>query len=156
MCCTGKSMHLLIFMCIYIYSPPLQDFLLLQLINYTRAQGKGAWPSRDPWGVPFSENYHPARAALAGQDLASGWRAVFAGMQGDQEFLHKLFRFQRYVHAYMKSFVYFQFHTRFTILKNPYSDTCTFIYVYTFDIRGSWHSKRTLCCQYCEAWTCAV
>ena len=58
-------------------------------------QGNGLWPDRDWEGTAFSDVHFPEWYALAGSELCGGWRGVVDGYQGDQEFLHKIFRFQR-------------------------------------------------------------
>ena len=53
--------------------------------------GRGKFPDDEPPGYRLDA----ARQRQAGEPLADGWRAVPAGVQGDQEFMHKLFRFKR-------------------------------------------------------------
>ena len=66
----------------------------MNFIVHSCMQGEGKWPRCDAFGTPFSEQYHPQRASMAGKDLANGWKAALAGFQGDQDFLHKIFKFK--------------------------------------------------------------
>ena len=54
--------------------------------------GRGRWPRRDPFGNEWPPGYRKNQAGLA---LAGDWRAVFAGVQGDQDWFHKIFYFKR-------------------------------------------------------------
>ena len=54
--------------------------------------GRGTWPTMDPFGREFTSGYRKSKAGLP---LAGDWRAAFAGLQGDQDFLHKILRFKR-------------------------------------------------------------
>ena len=58
--------------------------------------GHGVWPSHDWDGVAFSDSYQPRWCKLAGTAICGGWRGIMDGVQGDPEFLHKLFRFKRF------------------------------------------------------------
>ena len=53
---------------------------------------RGRWPRRDPFGNEWPPGYRKNQAGLA---LAGDWRAVFAGVQGDQDWFHKIFYFKR-------------------------------------------------------------
>ena len=57
--------------------------------------GSGLWPTHDWHGREFSDTYQPKWFQLGGTPLAGGWRGVLDGVQGDQDFLHKLFAFKR-------------------------------------------------------------
>ena len=57
--------------------------------------GHGVWPTHDWEGIAFSEEHHPHWFALGGSLLAGGWRGVLDGIQGDQDWLHKVFSFKR-------------------------------------------------------------
>ncbi|CAE7207071.1 unnamed protein product [Symbiodinium natans] len=55
------------------------------------ALGCGKHPSADPWNVPFSSSYCPARFKKAGCWLASpGLRGIWDGIQADLEFVKKV------------------------------------------------------------------
>lgn len=55
----------------------------------------GTWPSTDPWGKSFSPSHHPEWRVRAGRSLANGWRGVFCGLQGDQQWIHETMGLQR-------------------------------------------------------------
>ena len=59
--------------------------------------GAGVWPSHDWDGKPFSPSHYPRWHKLAGSELAGGWRGILDGIQGDQDFLHKVFHFKRFM-----------------------------------------------------------
>jgi hypothetical protein len=58
-------------------------------------QGAGRYPTCDPFGVPFSADYHPHRHRLAGTAIAGGFLGILDGVQADQEFVRAMFTLQR-------------------------------------------------------------
>ena len=58
--------------------------------------GSGVWPTHDWNGKKFTATYYPRWCLLAGTKLCGGWRGVLDGIQGDQDFLHKIFNFKRH------------------------------------------------------------
>ena len=40
-------------------------------------------------------NYHSEWFAKSGTQLAGGWKALLDGVQGDQDFIHKVFKLKR-------------------------------------------------------------
>lgn len=58
-------------------------------------QGSGLWPTHDWDGKKFTKTHYPKWHSLAGTQLCGGWRGVLDGIQGDQDFLHKVFNFKR-------------------------------------------------------------
>ena len=62
-----------------------------------KALAEGQFPAEDEEGNAFNELHHPARAALAGQNLtARGHRGCWAEMRGDWKFLHESLHTQHY------------------------------------------------------------
>ena len=57
--------------------------------------GKGLHPECDPWGRPFSENYHPKRAQKANTRIAGRFHMVLDGVQGDADFIAAIFKLRR-------------------------------------------------------------
>ena len=102
----------------------------------TMCPGSGLWPTCDWDGREFSDTYHPKWFQLGGMPLAGGggWRGVMDGVQGDQDFLHKLYAFKRNLDA------------DFIPLFFQLSVFCFFFLL--GHILGSWHSKRRYACQY--------
>ena len=62
------------------------------IFKFLITAGRGTWPTMDPFGREFTSGYRKSKAGLR---LAGNWRAAFAGLQGDQDFLHKILRFKR-------------------------------------------------------------
>ena len=71
---------------------PSQDALHQTLCIF---QGNGLWPTHDWDGKKFTKTHYPKWHSLAGTQLCGGWRGVLDGIQGDQDFLHKVFNFKR-------------------------------------------------------------
>lgn len=69
--------------------------------------GSGVWPHADPWQRDFDESYHPKFWRKAGMLLADGWKGCLDGVQADQEFIHKVFKLQRFSCQY--SCMFFEF-----------------------------------------------
>lgn len=67
------------------------------LLQIDLIPGAGLWPSTDWNGKPFSPSHYPRWHKLAGTELAGGWRGILDGIQGDQDFLHKVFHFKRFM-----------------------------------------------------------
>lgn len=67
------------------------------LLQIDLIPGAGIWPSHDWNGKPFSPSHYPRWHKLAGTELAGGWRGILDGIQGDQDFLHKVFHFKRFM-----------------------------------------------------------
>lgn len=60
--------------------------------------GIGKFPDSDPWGIPFSSTYEPARYKVAGKSFLPGgpvWKAVLEGISCDQDYLRIMFDLQR-------------------------------------------------------------
>lgn len=86
---------LAISLCLWIkFSSPAKPFGKKRLCISPNL-GTGLWPTCDWNGKPFSEKHYPKWYQLGRTELCGGWRGVLDGVQGDQDFLHKLFRFQR-------------------------------------------------------------
>lgn len=64
--------------------------------HHVRFKGSGRFPTHDPWGQAFADDYCRSRWKCAGQELAGGFRGCFAGLVADQEYLTKLFPLQSY------------------------------------------------------------
>ena len=47
--------------------------------------GDGHHPHHDPFGRLFDDQYHPDLASLAGTEIIPGYKAIFEGVQCDQE-----------------------------------------------------------------------
>lgn len=58
--------------------------------------GDGHHPSHDPFGRPFSKEFHPSLFALAGSEIMPGYRAVLEAVQADQDFGRIVFALQHY------------------------------------------------------------
>ena len=71
------------------------------------SQGNGLWPTHDWDGREFSHNHHPRWFRLGGSELCGGWRGVMDGVQGDQDFLHKIFQFKRHLDWLVMCFFWF-------------------------------------------------
>ena len=79
---------------IYMYLPfwhQLSDIVFWG--DFSDFLGSGKWPDKDPWDKEFSNSYFPDWARCKGEWLASGWRGVLDGVQGDADWLHKTFNF---------------------------------------------------------------
>ena len=64
------------------------------------ALAEGTFPTADEEGREFGPDYHPARAAAAGQPLTSdGHRGCWAEMRGDWKFLHESLGTRQYYQA---------------------------------------------------------
>ena len=75
--------------------------------------GTGVWPEADPFGKRFDDFYHPTWASRAGSQLAGGWKGCFDGVQADQDFVHKVFKLQRFSlqHQCFPQFKFSAFHS---------------------------------------------
>ena len=71
------------------------------------SQGNGLWPTHDWDGREFSHNHHPRWFRLGGSELCGGWGGVMDGVQGDQDFLHKIFQFKRHLDWLVMCFFWF-------------------------------------------------
>lgn len=71
---------------------------LLQVLSWSlNAMQDGRYPSHDHDGRPFSLDYYPARAALAGKALSNGsFCGVWAEMRGDWKFLREALHLQQH------------------------------------------------------------
>ena len=99
------------------YTPPLPlPCMMFMHVTYMHEHpGRGRWPRRDPFGNEWPPGYRKTQAGLA---LAGDWRAVFAGVQGDQDWFHKIFYFKRDLFAQQ--------------LINDILDINKYIYIYTY------------------------
>lgn len=61
------------------------------------------YPSVDPWGNEFPEG--SKRWKMAGRQIASQYRAVLEGIQGDQDFIRILFQPNRLLIPFERFFV---------------------------------------------------
>ena len=58
--------------------------------QHLSTQGKGEFPTHDPWGVPFSATYCKDRWMLGGQRLAGDYVACLEGIQGDLDYIRTM------------------------------------------------------------------
>lgn len=102
---------------------------------YLLVQGTGVYPHCDPWGYRFSPDYMPDRWSVAGTFLLPRGPPLvgcFAGVQGDQEYLKKIFKLKRHLAPVFceKLFEWLNF-------------------INTFCLQGSY--AHIECCHYCDA-----
>ena len=72
-------------------------FLMFNISHGSLILGDGRYPSKDPWGVPFSDQHDPIRYQLAGKFFTDGqrnFRGILDGIQSDQDYLRLLFNLQ--------------------------------------------------------------
>lgn len=70
-----------------------------KLIAHWIVLGKGVWPETDAWGQTFGPCAPKHWREKAGQQICGPFRAVVDGFHGDQDFMHKLFEFKRFLTA---------------------------------------------------------
>ena len=71
--------------------------------------GTGKYPRCDPWGRPFTAQYHPHRMRLAGKRIAGNYVGVLEAFQGDQDFIRILFSPSRCIAAFLGNYKYVGF-----------------------------------------------
>ena len=77
-------------------SNSMKDALPVQSISNLHVwQGLGVYPSSDPWGRPFTEEYYPERMKQAGLALCGPFKCVLDGIQGDADFVAAMFLLNR-------------------------------------------------------------
>ncbi|CAL1130239.1 unnamed protein product [Cladocopium goreaui] len=70
---------------------------ILETIAWSfEALSTGKYPRCDPWGRPFTAQYHPHRMRLAGKRIAGNYVGVLEAFQGDQDFIRILFSPSRF------------------------------------------------------------
>ena len=71
--------------------------------------GTGKYPRCDPWGRPFTAQYHPHRMRLAGKRIAGNYVGVLEAFRGDQDFIRILFSPSRCIAAFLGNYKYVGF-----------------------------------------------
>ena len=69
-------------------------------------QGLGIYPSSDPWGRPFTEEYYPERMKQAGLALCGSFKYILDGIQGDADFVAAMFLLNRPMATINNIFLY--------------------------------------------------
>ena len=107
---TNTYHHTRIYLCIYIY---IHINLSIQMdtkwCHPNICIGTGKYPRCDPWGRPFTAQYHPHRMRLAGKRIAGNYVGVLEAFQGDQDFIRILFSPSRCIAAFLGNYKYVGF-----------------------------------------------
>ena len=96
--CNTSISFLVIFFLGWINKVPLNSSYLQSLnfwVTISDLPGRGFHPECDPWGRPFSENYHSNRAQKANTRIAGRFHMVLDGVQGDADFIAAIFKLNR-------------------------------------------------------------
>lgn len=64
-------------------------------LNLGCATSRSGVGLKKPFVASQDAQYQPEWAARAGSPIAGGWLGCLDGVQGDQDFLHKIFKLQR-------------------------------------------------------------
>ena len=110
----------------------------LHAIAQNTGLGSGIFPTADPFGTPFSEQYMPDRAKLGGTPIADGLCGILDGYQMDLEFVKKTFYLTRSLNALSST--------------SPQHIQAMILNLYMCCIQGDYTRKQM--CFLCQAWPC--